>query len=367
MAVPVATTVQPRSQNPFFEALKEESAQTGNGDTSTTDNLPMLPIPVIPDQPLATFLPVEQQPVGTNIVEYDENDNQHVGTAADEAIYTYNGNDWVQGMGGNDLIVAGDNGSNRATSQEGQVETDRDTVYGNSGSDTINANGDSDIIYAGKDADMANGGKGDDLMFGDKGDDSLAGDKGNDVLYGGSSDVSDSDDSGADHLYGGEGDDQLYGNRGNDLLNGGAGNDTLQGGKGDDFLEGEDGDDMLYGQQGIDVLTGGIGNDYLDGGQGDDLLYGGVGDDTLTGGQGSDTIVLTLNEGSDIVTDFETTDNLALVGFTAEDIQYVIEGEATALTVDGQTLAILQGAVVVDPNGLNLGKAARISALSANL
>ena len=156
MRLPWATpTVQPRSQNPFFEALKEESAQTGNGDASTTDNLPMLSIPVIPDQPLATFLPVEQQPAGTNIVEYDENDNQHIGTADDEVIYTYNGNDWVQGMAGNDIIVAGDNVAALAASQQGQVETDSDTVYGNSGSDTINTNGDSDIIYAGKDGDMA--------------------------------------------------------------------------------------------------------------------------------------------------------------------------------------------------------------------
>jgi Ca2+-binding RTX toxin-like protein len=357
--VPVVATptVQPRSQNPFLEALKEESAQTGNTETAGgTDNLPMLPIPVVPDQPQATFLPVAEQPVGTNIVEYDDSDNQHIGTADAEAIYTYSGDDWVQGMGGNDIIVAGDNSAARVNSQTGEAETDSDTVYGNKGSDSISANSGSDFIYAGKDGDMAYGGKGDDIMFGDKGDDMLMGDKGNDILYGGNSDITDSDDNGSDLLYGGEGDDQLYGNRGSDSLSGGAGNDSLYGGKGDDLLEGGEGDDMLYGQQGIDVITGGIGNDYLDGGQGDDLLYGGVGDDTLTGGQGSDTFVLTLNEGSDIVTDFELSDNFALVGFTAADIEYVIEGEATTLAVNGQTLAILQGAVVVDPSGVNFSE-----------
>ena len=94
------------------------------------------------------------------------------------------------------------------------------------------------------------------------------------ALYGGSSDDVLTGYAGFDRLYGRFGNDRLYGGRGHDELDGGAGNDVLEGGAQDD------------------VLSAGAGDDVLRGGGGDDYLYGGNGADTyrFSRGDGSDTI-----------------------------------------------------------------------------
>ena len=56
------------------------------------------------------------------------------------------------------------------------------------------------------------------------------------------------------------------------------GDDSLLGKLGDDLLEGLDGDDEIYGYAGDDALAGGAGFDYLAGGQGDDTYAFSVGD-----------------------------------------------------------------------------------------
>ena len=83
-------------------------------------------------------------------------------------------------------------------------------------------------------------------------------------------------------------------------LNGGAGNDQLTGGEAGDGLSGDDGDDVLAGRGGADYLAGGAGNDVLD---------GGTGNDQLSGGSGADTYVIAALAGSDIITDFASSED----------------------------------------------------------
>ncbi|WP_353979653.1 calcium-binding protein [Salinicola endophyticus] len=86
--------------------------------------------------------------------------------------------------------------------------------------------------------------------------------------------------------------------------------DTLSGsavfgGRGDDTLSGTDGDDLLVGGYGHDVLAGGMGDDRLYGAADDDVLIFTAGNDTLNGGHGDDRFVFAADaSGTAIVEDF---------------------------------------------------------------
>ncbi|MCX8079325.1 MAG: hypothetical protein N3D76_11855 [Geminocystis sp.] len=152
------------------------------------------------------------------------------GVVADE-IHGYDGNDYMEGGGGND------------------------TLLGYAGND---------IMDGGQGNDSLSGGVGNDWMEGGGGDDIQKGGTGDDVLFG---------DEGSDELWGGTGEDWLGGGDGNDTLRGGGGNDALYGGGGDDLLAGGSGIDYLVGDDGDDDLNGGGGEDYLEGGDGADYFY----------------------------------------------------------------------------------------------
>lgn len=119
---------------------------------------------------------------------------------------------------------------------------------------------------------------------------------GADYVYGG---------AGHDGIYGGSGSDRLYGQTGDDLIYGGNSADRLYGGDGNDTLQGEGGNDRVNGGTGDDALFGGKLNDIVNGGDGDDYLSGGDHDDQLNGGQGADVFAFGLNDGVDVITDFE--------------------------------------------------------------
>lgn len=72
------------------------------------------------------------------------------------------------------------------------------------------------------------------------------------------------------------------------------------------LIYGSLGSDTISGTNKDDFICGYEGNDLLKGGKGNDFLMGGFGQDTLTGGQGSDKFFLTLNQGMDVITDFQT-------------------------------------------------------------
>ncbi|MCG7977900.1 MAG: hypothetical protein N0E58_07150, partial [Candidatus Thiodiazotropha endolucinida] len=89
-----------------------------------------------------------------------------------------------------------------------------ETANGYEGDDMLDGAGGNDRLY---------GRAGDDTVSGGVGDDYVYGEAGNDTLTGG---------DGRDRLYGGAGTDSLSGEAGNDYLYGGDGNDTLRGGTG---------------------------------------------------------------------------------------------------------------------------------------
>jgi len=66
-----------------------------------------------------------------------------------------------------------------------------------------------------------------------------------------------------------------------------------------------EGDDLAKGGAETDIIEGRGGADVLNGNGGADQLSGGAGDDMLTGGADADRFVFDLDNGDDVVTDFE--------------------------------------------------------------
>ena len=131
---------------------------------------------------------------------------QLFGTSADDIIYDEVGANWMDGRGGDDLLL-------------GQ--------------------GGRDVIF---------GGAGDDIIKGGNGYDKLSGGKGKDVLRGG---------AGKDKMQGDGGNDKIKGEAGNDQLDGGKGKDKLTGGAGKDtfvFKDGYGRDKITDFQDDIDTL-----------------------------------------------------------------------------------------------------------------
>ena len=127
------------------------------------------------------------------------------------------------------------------------------------GNDHVNINDSVTIpvtVRGGDGNDSIDGGGGNDLIFGGAGNDDLEGDEGNDTIYGGDGDDELDGDSGNDLLFGEAGQDELEGDDGNDILSGGSGNDELEGDDGLDFLIGGLGADLLKGDGDGDILVG---------------------------------------------------------------------------------------------------------------
>jgi Ca2+-binding RTX toxin-like protein len=322
-----------------------------------------------------------------------DGNNFLIGSDRNDALYGNDGDDLLLGRTGNDNLFGG-KGKDSLFGGEGRDwiagNEGEDLINGNLGDDFVNGNQGNDTVYGGQGNDFVRGGQDNDLLLGDKGDDTLDGDKGNDTIFGGGSDASTNSDK--DLIFGGSGDDLLFGNTGNDSifaedgndavyagkdddivcgdagndlifgdlgkdsLSGGDDNDTISGGDDDDRICGGAGNDVLSGNQGADWITGelgndtiygGKGNDTLIGGDGDDLLSGDFGNDLLTGGSGRDRFVLTVSQGSDVITDFQDgVDSLALSGnLTFQQLSIVQSGNNTliSLTNNNQLLATLNG------------------------
>ncbi len=262
----------------------------------------------------------------------------------------------VQFGGGNDNF-------NNAGSVIGDVDL-------NVGNDTFNGR---DGTVTG----LVLGGDGDDRLIGGDGDDSLYGESDNDVLRGldGEDELSgeagdDTIDGGADDdmIFGGLGNDMLYGGSGNDLVNGGlnndsvkagTGDDTVIGGDGNDTVNGQAGNDMLIGDSGSDVIYGGRGDDTLEGGGRGDTLDGGVGDDVLTGGGAGDTFVIRrVNNGDDIVTDFQNgsdvvdISDLGILNFSRISSAGALDQTTDGVVID---LELLGGSGSITLNGVQIG------------
>ncbi|MCT7976985.1 putative Ig domain-containing protein [Laspinema olomoucense] len=107
---------------------------------------------------------------------------------------------------------------------------------------------------------------------------------------------------GGDTLVGGDGVDILYGNEGNDLMYAGGGNNFLYGNQQNDTLIGKDGDDVLYAGKDDDLLIGGAGDDWLFGDLGNDVLMGGAGKDRFIIGQNTGIdLIVDFTDGEDLI------------------------------------------------------------------
>ncbi len=148
-----------------------------------------------------------------------------------------------------------------------------------------------------------------------------------------------------------DGDDVVYGfSNFDDVIDGGYGRDQLYGAYGNDTLIGGPGDDSLFGEADDDTLLGGENNDSLDGGSGADTLNGGPGDDTMLGGSGADRYVIALNDGNDVINnfDFEAANDARLdrvvfaEGVEVSDVALSSLDYALVITVvsTGQTITV---------------------------
>ena len=195
----------------------------------------------------------------------------------------------LNGLGGNDTILAGD-GADTITAASGQT-----FLRGEAGDDSLS------------------GGSGFDDMHGNMGNDSLRGGGGDDWVVGGRDN---------DLLFGDAGFDIVYGNMGNDTVDGGAGNDWVRGGQGDDTVMGGSGDDWIWGDRGNDTISGGAGADLFHAASGagidriTDFSFA-AGDRLKLEGNPTRTIA---QSGADVVVDMGNGDQVILVGVTLSSL-----------------------------------------------
>ncbi|MCR3972937.1 type I secretion C-terminal target domain-containing protein, partial [Aeromonas veronii] len=156
-----------------------------------------------------------------------------------DTVYTYGGNDHVEGGRGNDVVYLGNSGSNPP-----DLSKAIDFVTADVATITLRpadgvAREDGDLIPAKASVnwgDVAQGAQGNDFLFGE---------------------------DGVDLLFGGSGNDYLDGGKDRDFIRGGSGDDVILGGAGSDYLRGEEGADTFLWQQGDDALVQGSGNSNM--------------------------------------------------------------------------------------------------------
>jgi Ca2+-binding RTX toxin-like protein len=316
-----------------------------------------------------------------------------VGSAADEALFGYTGNDFIDGQAGND-VLAGYGGNDTLIGGTG-----RDELHGGDGNDLIDGRtgetvGDYDVSYGEAGNDTVLGGHGNDSLSGGDGDDLISGGGGNDMISAGAGNDVVEFDGGQDTVIGGGGNDvlvmapgfnaaQMYYARigdalalrfrdrpdqaliANRFLNGGDGTGYVQTVRFADGTEvdlsspalrletvGTDAAENLYGYANADTIDGKGGGDYVAGYGGNDTLIGGAGRDELHGGDGNDVIDGRLNgsgatdydvaygeAGHDTIIGGAGNDNLS----GGEDQDYIDGGAGNDILLGGDGHDFMQG------------------------
>ncbi|KKD36899.1 hypothetical protein WN50_17270 [Limnoraphis robusta CS-951] len=202
----------------------------------------------------------------------------------------------------------------------GEYEIAFDLVPGEDGGDEPDIVGtdDADTLVGDGENNSIDALGGDDLVAGLLGDDTIFGGEGDDVLRG---DANSRSPGGSDG--------------GDDVISGGAGNDRIGGKGGNDLLSGDEGDDEIFGDAGDDTIMGVTGNDTLTG-------------DDFSGGSGSDLFVFGSGDGTDLITDFDVTEDfIGLVEgeLTFEELSITNSDAGAMISVSGsgETLAVLSG------------------------
>jgi FG-GAP-like repeat/RTX calcium-binding nonapeptide repeat (4 copies)/FG-GAP repeat len=263
-----------------------------------------------------------------NLIEgYDNQNDVLTGTEGDDKINGKGGNDTINtGAGGYDEIIAGA-GDDVITLQYVPGREGRATVLGGAGIDTVILDlsrsnqptgitisgvtsyripGYEAVLYSDVEQFQIIGTQRDDVMAGATGNDILRGLGGNDQFL---------SNGGVDVLEGGDGIDKITIDLSQITTNqsiantptGTFANGTtyssieffdLKTGSGNDEINlTGDYDDNIATNAGNDTVRAGGGNDTVDGGDGDDILYAGSGDDILRGGSGNDLLVFEYTPG----------------------------------------------------------------------
>nr|WP_269783233.1 calcium-binding protein [Marinibactrum halimedae] len=128
---------------------------------------------------------------------------------------------------------------------------------------------------------------------------------------------------------------QTEGTNANDYINGWDQNENLFGHGGDDYLAGNDGNDYLSGGNGFHV---GSGNDVLFGGAGNDVLVGEDGNDWLEGGVGNDHYYYYANNGQDVISETDGTQDVLFFNDVSIDrLNWYRQGDNLIVRVDDDT------------------------------
>jgi len=297
------------------------------------------------------------------IINGDNNNNNLVGTAADDEINGFGGNDILFGDAGKDIFNGGNGNDRFDITSQAQI-TAGETYNGGLGTDTLLLNTGSaidlstTIINADVEVLQAFGAV------------SLTSTQlGNFVSV--SSGAITLTDGGVADLAGAAVSTNTFtlNAAGNTLNLAGASNTTytVNGGVGDDVITGGDhsSGDNLIGGEGADTISGGIGNDTLTGGGGLDALDGGAGDDRMVivaqaeivagesyaGGTGFDRLDLetgapidisSLNIGADV----EMLEASGPVSLTAAQLDKFVQVQTGVVTVTTSGVVDLGGATV---------------------
>ncbi|MEP3892145.1 MAG: hypothetical protein ABJN69_16930 [Hellea sp.] len=268
------------------------------------------------------------------------------GSSGTNDLRGFDGDDVLDGAGGNDRLYGGEGadmliggaGIDTAHYATAAAGVTLNLVTGGTGGEAmgdsyssiewvVGSSFDDDIT--GNDlANRLSGGDGADILNGAGGNDRLLGGDGDDIISGG---------DGIDTIFGQDGDDIMTGGAGNDFFFGGAGADSHDGGDGFDTVS------YLASTENIQLRTGPglsgdakfdsfvsieriFGSNYGDtiawtvtdtsvslfGFGGDDYIYGGegsAGDDSLFGGAGVDTFGYGIDDGADVIFDFQAVSN----------------------------------------------------------
>ena len=154
--------------------------------------------------------------------------------------------------------------------------------------------------------------------------------------------------SGIEILRGSLFDDTLLGNRDDNTIFGESGNDKIWGGEDQNELNGGAGNDTLVGAENGN-LGGFNAGDTLIGGSGQDSLIGRDGADIYTGGADADIFQFDVDDGNNIITDFENgTDSVKIEGNLSFSDVSIQQNGSDALVSFGATNVTLLNTLVGD-------------------
>ena len=272
-------------------------------------------------------------------------DDTFDGTAYGDEIWGLDGNDEIAGFAGDDHL------------------------HGGAGNDVIDGGQGNDVITTGAGSDAVDGGTGEDTL-------DYSGNQSGVRIYAREGMVEEDETgevdsfAGIEKFIGTDYADTVFTDHATTSVDSGSGDDfirvlggenvAVRAGEGDDFVLAEFGETTVELGAGNDrflsytaevSVEGGEGDDVIHGGDQNDTINGGEGNDVLSGGGGRDVFVFNRDEGTDVVLDFDASqDSLDLTDFDVafDDIDVVSTADGVELEVGGETIVLLQSVAAED-------------------